>query len=72
MARKRINCDNCGPKSKIQFSRLTGIYWCHNCNSRLNLKREFEIIENNNKHKIKKTKSEESISILKMYEQELR
>lgn len=42
MARRSIECRHCGAHN-AKCSRLTGIYWCKNCNMRLPLKREFEV-----------------------------
>lgn len=45
MTRRKINCNNCGPETKARYSKITGVYWCHNCNTELPLKKEFVIIE---------------------------
>ena len=42
--RKSKTCSHCN-NPKARYSRLTNIYWCHNCNTRLKFKREIEIIE---------------------------
>lgn len=41
MTRKTMNCDCCGEIGKMHYSRLTNFYWCHNCNTRSEMKRKF-------------------------------
>lgn len=39
-------CENKGKKSRVRCSNITGCYWCHNCNNKINLKKEIKKVCN--------------------------
>jgi len=48
MPKEELHCEVCrrkGQKTKIRFSRLTGVGWCHNCMTKTTYKREFVITQ---------------------------
>ena len=51
MARNSIVCEKCGPDTKARYSKIRVNdgnmmnYWCHNCNSKLGLKKILKKVE---------------------------